>query len=46
VPATRIVRGGSYVSAANGARSSKRDSAPPDLGNEAIGLRPTRKLER
>jgi formylglycine-generating enzyme required for sulfatase activity/serine/threonine protein kinase len=44
-PATRVVRGGSYVSAARGARSSKRDSAPPELENEAIGIRAMRALE-
>jgi formylglycine-generating enzyme required for sulfatase activity/serine/threonine protein kinase len=44
-PATRVVRGGSYVSAAKGARSAKRDSAPPELENEAIGIRPVRALE-
>ena len=42
---TRVVRGGSYSSAARGARSSKRDSAPPELTNEAIGLRPARALD-
>ncbi len=44
-PATRVVRGGSYVSAAKGARSAKRDSAPPELESEAIGIRPMRALE-
>lgn len=43
-PATRVVRGGSYSSAASGARSAKRDSAPPELENEAIGIRPMRAL--
>jgi formylglycine-generating enzyme required for sulfatase activity len=41
---TRAVRGGSYVSAANGARASKRDSGQPELENESIGLRPARAL--
>jgi len=44
-PAARIVRGGSFVSAAGGARLAKRDSAPPELENESIGLRPARALE-
>jgi len=44
--AARVVRGGSFVSAAGGARLAKRDSAPPELENEAIGLRPARPLDR
>src|SRR6185503_16230246 len=44
--ATRIVRGGSYSTAARGARVSKRDSAPPELTNEAIGVRPARAVTR
>ena len=44
-PAARIVRGGSFVSAASGARVAKRDSAPPELENEAIGVRPVRPLD-
>jgi formylglycine-generating enzyme required for sulfatase activity/serine/threonine protein kinase len=45
-PATRIVRGGSYVSTSRGARSAKRDLAQPELQNESIGLRPARAIER
>jgi formylglycine-generating enzyme required for sulfatase activity len=45
-PATRAVRGGSYVTTASGGRSAKRDSGAPELQSEAIGLRPARALER
>jgi len=44
--ALRVVRGGSFVTNAAGARSAKRDTAPPELQNESIGLRPARALER
>jgi formylglycine-generating enzyme required for sulfatase activity len=44
-PATRVVRGGSFVTAAIGARVSKRDSAPAELENESIGLRPMRSVD-
>ncbi len=43
--ATRSVRGGGYSSAARGARSAKRDSGPPELVSEALGVRPMRALE-
>ena len=43
-PSIRVVRGGSFVSSAPGARVAKRDSAPPELENESIGLRPVRPL--
>jgi formylglycine-generating enzyme required for sulfatase activity/serine/threonine protein kinase len=44
-PATRAVRGGSFISAARAARVSKRDSAPVELELDAIGLRPSRAVE-
>jgi formylglycine-generating enzyme required for sulfatase activity len=44
-PGTRMVRGGSFSTAATAARVSKRDSAPPELLNEAIGVRPVRALQ-
>ncbi len=44
IDTTRVVRGGGYSSAARGARSAKRDNAPPELTNESIGLRPMRAL--
>ncbi|HEX6881823.1 MAG TPA: bifunctional serine/threonine-protein kinase/formylglycine-generating enzyme family protein [Planctomycetota bacterium] len=45
-PATRVVRGGSFLSVASGARSARRDSGPPELQSDAIGLRPARAVER
>ena len=42
---TRVVRGGCYASLAVAARSSKRDSAGPELETETIGVRPLRPLE-
>jgi len=45
-PASRAVRGGSYVTNAAGSRAAKRDSGPPELQSEAIGLRPARRVER
>lgn len=46
VVTVHMVRGGSFTSAANGVRVAKRDSAPPELENETIGLRPVRRLDR
>ena len=43
--AVHIARGGSFVSAASGVRVAKRDSAPPELENETIGLRPVRPIQ-
>jgi formylglycine-generating enzyme required for sulfatase activity len=42
----RVVRGGSFTTPSQFARVSKRDSGPPALFNEAIGIRPVRPLER
>jgi formylglycine-generating enzyme required for sulfatase activity len=42
----RVLRGGSFISSARNVRSAKRDTGPPELQNEALGLRPMRAVER
>jgi formylglycine-generating enzyme required for sulfatase activity len=44
-PATRVLRGGSYMTAALWARSARRDSASPGLADETLGVRPMRRVE-
>jgi formylglycine-generating enzyme required for sulfatase activity len=40
--ATRIVRGGSYLTLPRQARAARRDSGQPELESETIGVRPAR----